>query len=413
MTEKKTGAGARPQDMRQKNRRMLLQLLIQAEDRTVNELAAQMNLSRTAVQNILMGLMEKGIVRAGEKRASTLAGGKRAVSYAICPDYRYGISLSLGAEYAVAELHDFCLSRVDYRIAGVLGSPYEQVIRQAAMLIRQLVEQAGLKKEKLFGISVAISGTVDSEKGILLDLTGSNASGKWGKNLPLARDLRAALDFSGPVYVDNLCSFSGYACSCREPFVRSRSILYILAHNRGIGAAFVRDGKMSRGLMGEIGHTTVDFACTERCRCGRTGCFEAMLYPSAIRQRVQRALESGTPSSLHPENLSSIDDLFRQADRGDAAARQETDRIAGLFASLLCNAQIMMDPQDILFHDAYGYSCEYFHRRMEEICREKTDGSFFAPPRIHFIQEDFTESVRYGAVSYSRDAYLHHFVQEE
>ena len=92
MTEKKTGAGARPQDMRQKNRRMLLQLLIQAEDRTVNELAAQMNLSRTAVQNILMGLMEKGIVRAGEKRASTLAGGKRAVSYAICPDYRYGIS---------------------------------------------------------------------------------------------------------------------------------------------------------------------------------------------------------------------------------------------------------------------------------------------------------------------------------
>ena len=107
-----------------------------------------------------------------------------------------------------------------------------------------------------------------------------------------------------------------------------------------------------------------------------------MLYPSAIRRRVQRALESGTPSSLHPENLSSIDDLFRQADRGDAAARQETDRIAGLFASLLCNAQIMMDPQDILFHDAYGYSCEYFHRRMEEICREKTDGSFFAPPRI-------------------------------
>ena len=154
----------------------------------------------------------------------------------------------------------------------------------------------------------------------------------------LARDLRAALVFSGPVYVDNLCSFSGYACSCREPFVRSRSILYILAHNRGIGAAFVRDGKMSRGLMGEIGHTTVDFACTDRCRCGRTGCFEAMLYPSAIRQRVQRALESGTPSSLHPENLSSIYDLFRQADRGDAAARQETDRIAGLFASLLCNA---------------------------------------------------------------------------
>ena len=78
----------------------------------------------------------------------------------------------------MAELYDFCLSRVDYRIAGVLGSPYEQVIRQAAMLIRQLVEQAGLKKEKLFGISVAISGTVDSEKGILLDLTGSNASGK-------------------------------------------------------------------------------------------------------------------------------------------------------------------------------------------------------------------------------------------
>ena len=111
--------GTRPQDLRTKNCRRLLQILSETDSRTVNEIVARMGLSRTAVQNILSRLIDSGMVMEGKKRSSTKLGGKRAASYTIAPAYKYSFFIYLNSSSAVAELNNFALERLDYQLADL------------------------------------------------------------------------------------------------------------------------------------------------------------------------------------------------------------------------------------------------------------------------------------------------------
>ena len=65
----------RPQDLREGNTRHLFRLLTEKESYTVNELADEMNLSRTAVQNIMTRLRKDGIIMEYGKRSAYPQGG--------------------------------------------------------------------------------------------------------------------------------------------------------------------------------------------------------------------------------------------------------------------------------------------------------------------------------------------------
>ena len=104
--------GTRPQDLRKKNARHMLLLLSENGSLTIHEITGRMNLSRTAVQNILNEFIQGGLVEEKQKRASTRLGGKRAASYAICAGYRYSFFLYLSTENVPVELDDFALNQI-------------------------------------------------------------------------------------------------------------------------------------------------------------------------------------------------------------------------------------------------------------------------------------------------------------
>lgn len=411
MKKKSAKEVKRPQDLREGNIRQLFRLLSEQESYTINELAAEMNLSRTAVQNIMARLKQYGIAAESGKRSSNPQGGKRPVSFALLADYRYSVFVILSTSEIYIQVSDFLGNKVASGFVDVSGMSYEDMIALLKTEILDMLHQHALSMERLFGIVMTVSGTVDSESGTILSFTGTNNPGKWGENIPVVSDLRAALGFDGEIVIDALCAFSGYSCYSSLPAKdRADTCLYIMAHRLGIGAAYIRNGvidKGAHGFLGEVGHLQLDAGSTAVCRCGRTGCFEAMLYPETIRERVNG------DERLKAAGIESIEELMLRANEGHVRAQEEVRKIGALFAQLIYNEQLMTDPDCVILHDAYVVPCPSFREAIVETCRKKSEGFFSVPIDLHIDERDFIAAVRSGAVAYLRRSYINHFQEEE
>ena len=400
----------RPQDLRGGNTRHLFQLLTEKESYTVNELAEEMNLSRTAVQNIMTRLRSDGIVTEFGKRSAYPQGGKRATAFTVNSKYKYGVYIVVSTSDLFIQINDFSEKEQNSRLLNVYEMSYEEVISFIRDNLLEMLKEQSLSVKDLFGIVMTVSGTVDSARGVILSLTGSNKRDSWGRNIEIVRDIRNALDFDGVIEIDTICAFSGYFSYAALPSHDEMDpCLYIMAHRLGIGAVFIRGGSIDKGphgFLGEVGHTVLDLNCREVCRCGRIGCFEAMLYPEAIRARVRK------DDRLINAGIESIEELLMRANEGNTRAKEEVRKIGELFAQVIYNAQIMTDPACVIFHDAYVVSCECFHEALLEACAKKSEGCTPIPMNLYIEDRNFLEAVRSGAVAYLRRCYINNFQDE-
>ncbi len=400
----------RPQDVREGNTRHLFRLLTEKESYTVNELAEEMNLSRTAVQNIMLRLRKYGIVAEYGKRSAYPQGGKRATAYTVAPNYKYGVYIVLSTSDVVLQINDFCNKEMCLRQLNVYEMSYEEVISFLKDNILEMLQEQGLGLDDLFGIIITLSGTVDSQQGIILNLTSQNRRHAWGRNIPIVKDIKEALGFNGVVEVDAICVFSGFfSYAALPPDKKADTCLYILAHRLGIGAVFIRNGiidKGPHGFLGEIGHVVLDLNSKEVCRCGRVGCFEAMLYPEAIRARVRK------DERLRGVGIESIEELLMRSNEGNLRAKEEVRSIGELFAQLIYNVQLVTDPDCVIFHDAYIAVSEDFHEALREACKRKEEGCVTVPIDLYIEDRNFMDAVRSGAVEYLRKCYIRDFQDE-
>lgn len=394
----------------------ILQNMAKIDSVTINDLSGTLGLSRTAVKNILNELETRGLVIQSGKGNSTTVGGKKATLYSLNPECGHFIYISFSTEYLLVELDDFSLQQRDYRLESIQRLEYKEVVSFVAKVIDDMLDAAGKSIDDVKGVSLAASAMIDSSRGLLIDFTGNNEAGKWGTRLDIVDDLSKELNYHGSVYLDSFCSFSGYYAACDTSCQSADRFMYFLAHDNGIGAAFISDGEIENGrsgIAGEIGHTTIQYDSCVLCRCGRTGCFEAMLYPTEIRKRVEEALNKNEITEDTARQIHSIEDLFKLANDMNSIARCAVEKIAEMFANLLYNVQIIRDPDVILFHDSYKVQCSYFHQCIEKNIEKKAEGKMNVPVHIRFYDAPFSVSVRKGALLYIRNQYLEKIHGEE
>jgi glucokinase len=199
------------------------------------------------------------------------------------------------------------------------------VPQELALLVRHALARCPLPNLRPVAAGLAISGLVDSGRGICLSC--ANIPG-W-QDLPLAADLSALLGL--PTIVDDSARAQAVA---EQRLGKARGLQDFLYVNVGvgIGAALFMDGRPYRGpggFGGELGHITVD-EHGPRCGCGNLGCAEAMVGARAIVRRATEWLESHTfPSLLAPGSRGSgavgapeltVELLADAAARGDSLA---------------------------------------------------------------------------------------------
>jgi predicted NBD/HSP70 family sugar kinase len=297
------------------------QLLRDREPRTRADLVAITGQARSTIASRIDALMSTGLIAPAGMAGST--GGRRPATFAFQPGARVVLAVDLGATHArlaVTDLASTVLAASDepLSIAAGPGVVLPWVVRAG----RDLLAAAGRDTADLAAIGIGLPGPVEHSTGrpinppIMPGWDDVDVPGILGAELGVA------------VLVDNdvnIMALGEYRTAWSDV-----SDLLLVKVSTGIGAGIIADGALRRGAQGaagDVGHMSVPGADHVPCRCGNTGCLEAV----ASGQAVATALAA---QGLEAADSADVVALVRS--RGAAASqavRQAGRDIGGVLAS--------------------------------------------------------------------------------
>ncbi|KWX25349.1 ROK family transcriptional regulator [Mycolicibacterium wolinskyi] len=276
-------------------------LIRRRRDITRTEIGQVTGLSRTAVSARVASLAAQGLVVESEQAPST--GGRPATLLSFNADAGVVLSAAIGrsrTRLAVCNLAGDVLDLTDIDQQPELGPDdlMPDVVKRLDALL------ASHRGAHVYGIGASLPGTVDRARGASLD---SPILPGWdGVELQTYfRELTHA-----PVVVDN--DVNVIAIAEKHSAVDD---MLVLKASTGIGTGIIAGGALQRGAMnaaGELGHNKTPAAAGLPCRCGDTGCLEAIAGGWAL---VTALRQDGKP-------VSHLRDVVVLAHSGDADARR-------------------------------------------------------------------------------------------
>ncbi|MGV8874257.1 MAG: ROK family protein [Rhodococcus sp. (in: high G+C Gram-positive bacteria)] len=245
-------------------------LVRDGEADTRAELCRITGLSRSAVASRVAALTGLGLVIETEDTQSTGGRPPARVSF----DVDAGVVLAAAIGRSRSQLGVFGLGgeflagdTVDQEI----GVGPDELMPQITKRLQVLLDESHRTGHRILGVGLSIPGTADTERGCSLD---SPIMHGWD-GVPLASFFADIT--SAPVFLDNDANAMVLA-ERRDNRDRFQNALLVKA-STGLGAGIVAGGALQRGSLGaagEFGHTKTAAAAGVACRCGDSGCLEAI-----------------------------------------------------------------------------------------------------------------------------------------
>ena len=282
-------------------------LIREMRDTTRSELGQLTGLSRTAVAARVAALVELGLAAESDQAPST--GGRPATLLTFDADAGVVVCVAIGisrTRIAVTDLAGEIVSCADIDQEVALGPEdlMPDVVKRIDVL---LADHGGVP---VYGVGLSLPGPVDRERGCSRD---SPILRGWdGVDLrPFFADLQALAGV--PVLLDN--DANAIALGERGGELQGLDDLLVLKASTGLGAGIIAGGVLQRGATqaaGEFGHNKISAAEGLACRCGDTGCLEAIAGGWAMVHQLQR---QGRP-------VRHMRDVVELAVGGDPEARR-------------------------------------------------------------------------------------------
>ncbi|MBI3216275.1 MAG: ROK family protein [Mycobacterium sp.] len=273
---------------------------------TRTEVRTVTGLSRTAVSARVAALAARGLVTEGKDGAST--GGRPPTQLRFNADAGVVLAVAIGrsrTQLAVANLAGELTAQVDIdRESSV--APDElmaDVVKRAEVLLLDSAHDPAT----VLGVGLSLPGTVDLHRGASLD---SPVMSGWD-GVELQTYFRAFTE--APVLVDNDANVM--ALVERRSDHAGVDDLLLLKLSTGIGAGIIAGGTLQRGAIGaagEFGHNKIVAAQGLPCRCGDTGCLEALAGGWAL---VRTLRQQG-------HDVGHLRDVVELAGHGEPEARR-------------------------------------------------------------------------------------------
>ncbi len=264
----------------------LIDLVRAAGETTRPELVSRSGLSRKVVTQRIEQAIELGLVEEGALAPS--GGGRQARTLHFNPDAGYVFAALVGASemfIAVADLSGR-LTDTLHEDWGVDAGP-EATMERVHAHFTTLSRRTGVTRP--WGIGVGVPGPVDFATG---KLVAPPIMPGWD-----GFSVRAWLrdHYDAPIWVDNDVNLMALGEYSKGVDADRRDMLFLKV-GTGVGAGLVSRGRLirgERGGAGDIGHTHVTDDPAKVCRCGKTGCLEAVAGGwSLLIEAGDRAAES-------------------------------------------------------------------------------------------------------------------------
>ncbi|WP_203336743.1 ROK family protein [Nocardioides limicola] len=330
----------------------LLQLIRAGQVVTRADLQRHTGLSRTAITSRLAALADLGLLTEAE---STATGGRPAGRLRFSPGAGLVLAGAIGRsriQLAVCDLDGTALvsSSHDHEVSAGADAAMQFVGDEFAALLAQL-SPGGQDQGRIWGVGLSIPGVVDIDKGASVD---SPVLAGWD-GIPLAPYLQHVT--SAPVVVGSDCQ--ALAVSERDGHLREVRDLLAVKASTGFGLGVVVDGRLVRGHRGgagEIGHVKVDAAAGLPCRCGDSGCVEAIAAGWALVQQLR----------ARGDDVAHVREVVARAQTGDAEARALLRESARRLGEVLADAVTLLNPEAVVVAGDMGAAFDVYAAGLRE-----------------------------------------------
>lgn len=224
--------------------------------------------------------------------------------------------------------------------------PFEEVIRDMASLIEDIMQKGGYTISDIESIGIGSPGSMDREQGKVVF-----ANNLGWRHVPVRQELQKYIDL--PVYLENDANAAGLAESVAGACQGVKNSVTITL-GTGVGSGIIIDGKPysgSHGVGAELGHIIVH-AGGIQCNCGNKGCLEQYASATALIREGRKAAQESPDSLIGKSVDGDIDKINAKviidaAKEGDSVALELFDTYIYYLTMGIVTTINMLDPSII------------------------------------------------------------------
>jgi predicted NBD/HSP70 family sugar kinase len=319
--------GIRHDDLRKRNRAMVISAIRRAGQASRTGIAATTGLSHSTISAISADLIAEGILaEAKNGETNALKRGRPQVAIGLDPEAATVVTIVLLFNFLMVSVVDFAGRTIveQRKKLSTFDLSADDLVGECIATVRSQLARRGQSGRPVRRIVLAVQGTTDADHHTLL----------WSPITP-----HEGIDFGGrlesafgaPVTVENDCNMIAMALRWRDPErYRNDFIAILLSH--GIGMGLVLKGELFTGTQssgGEFGHM-VHRPDGALCRCGRRGCVEAYAGNYAIWRSARGDSEDEAPvSDIGAADMAALAAAARDHDGPEREAYRRAGEALG------------------------------------------------------------------------------------
>lgn len=321
---------------------------------TIADLSKELNISVPKMTALLNDLIVDGIVQDYGKVEST--GGRKPNLFGLLPESAFFIGVDVNQSYINIALSDLqknlikITEKIPYKLDNNKAS-----LEMLCQLINNFIKELTIKKDKILGIGINLSGRVNYA-------TGYSYSFFYFNEEPLSKVIESKVGIK--VYLENDSRSMAFGEFSSGIVKGERDVLF-LNMDYGIGLGILINGQLyygKSGYSGEFGHIPL-FENEILCHCGKKGCLETEASGWALTRMVKEKMLEGSSSILF-EKMSDVEDIqmedvIKAANNDDVLAIELIAKIGdniGRGIALLIN---IFNPELVILGGSLAQTGEY------------------------------------------------------
>jgi len=335
--------GSNLNDIRMKNRALILKLVATENRVSRVDLSRKTGLTKTTASKIVSDLIDEGIICETHVDTVENSVGRKPIYLGISKRSPLVCGLLIKRGLCSAIIADYkgnILSHQDYEYNYNLTS--DRLVEILLELYSKLVTPPN---RKVIAIGISSVGPIDTTLNQL-----ANPPNFYGiSNLPLPEILSRETGL--PAFIINDANAGALAENVYGRAKGKGNLIYVHIMG-GIGAGYILKNQIydgTSGKSGEIGHTSINFS-GPFCACGNVGCLEMYANMENVNSKINHMKQIYNVRSILPDTGKPYTwrEVVDAAEASDFYAISALDEFCNYLSYALANAINLMDIQHVI-----------------------------------------------------------------
>jgi len=362
------------------------------DELTKKDIASETGLSFATVSNLCRELIAKKLVLEVQADKSYTGIGRLPNNVQLNYNEFFGVCIDMQRSghitLALTNLRNEIVIKMEVRLRK--HDSTESFVEECYRVCEDVCKQAGIKRESLLGLCIAVPAIYDSDNGVTVGVC-------EGQEVPLleGKPIKYLFSeaFSLPVFVDNDANIASMSITSNHTHGLDgcKNLIYIHC-SEGLGVGIIVDKKQLVGCSGyaaEVCHIPIGSEKLTCKLCGSTGCVERDLTISGFVSKYMNIDAWGST-----DLFDKWENFLSAVDSGDVKATEVVGENAKIFGNLVSILVNLFDPEIVYIGGNVSVLFEKMKKTIEAEVKKRLISR--SSIRAVLLQDDDKNTIVHG-----------------